>query len=74
LEFFCGARFYKDTAPTALKEKSRPGFPQRLWYYSRQFIFLHHRAENRVNTKDRPLYAACRENSGLVDRLTCREH
>jgi hypothetical protein len=37
-------------------EKSRPGCPQRLWYYSRQFVLLHHGAENRVNTKDRPLY------------------
>jgi ATP-dependent helicase HepA len=36
--------------------KSRPGFPQRLWYYSRQFVLLHHGAENRVNTQDRPLY------------------
>jgi hypothetical protein len=26
-------------------EKSRPGFPQRLWYYSRQFVLLHHNAE-----------------------------
>jgi hypothetical protein len=34
--------------------KSRPGCPKRLWYYSRQFVLLHHGAENRVNTKDRP--------------------
>jgi hypothetical protein len=26
LEIFCGAGFYTDAAPTALKEKSRPGF------------------------------------------------
>jgi hypothetical protein len=32
--------------------KSRPGFPQRLWYYSRQFVLLHHGAENRVNSWD----------------------
>jgi hypothetical protein len=31
------------------------GFPERLWYYSRQFVLLHHGAENRVNTQDRPL-------------------
>src|ERR1035437_2073881 len=36
--------------------KSRPGFPKRLWYYSRQFVVLHHGAENRVNTQGRPLY------------------
>jgi hypothetical protein len=37
------------------KRKSRPGFPQRLWYYSRQFVLLHHGAEESCNTKDRPL-------------------
>ncbi|HAO79828.1 MAG TPA: hypothetical protein DCQ92_12810 [Verrucomicrobia subdivision 3 bacterium] len=36
--------------------KSRPGFPQRLGCHSRQFVLLHHGAENRVNTQDRPLY------------------
>jgi hypothetical protein len=25
--------------------KSRPGFPKRLWDYSRQFVLLHHGAE-----------------------------
>jgi len=28
-----------------MERKSRPGFPKRLWYFTRQFALLHHGAE-----------------------------
>jgi hypothetical protein len=52
-------------------EKSRPGFPQRLWYYSRQFVVLHHGAENRVNTQDRPLYGLFENIQQSVKNVAC---
>src|ERR1035437_6740045 len=56
--------------------KSRPGFPQRLWYYSRQFVVLHHGAEEscqdrkstRLNSQSRQylLFLPTRRSSDLI--------
>jgi hypothetical protein len=53
LGFFCGAGFYKDTAPTVLKGKAAPVSRSDL-VVIRHFILLHHDAKELFNAS--PFY------------------
>jgi hypothetical protein len=52
LEFFCGAGFYKDTAPTVLKGKAAPVSRSGLVAIPANLSYCTTALKNRVNTWD----------------------